>query len=301
MTTHVPHLFPDKDPKGIMAAKLSLTDLLALPNSSVKIPRLGFGVYQSTSKQCINSCLTALKAGYRHIDSAQYYGNEKEVGEAVRQSGVSRSEVFITTKIISAAGSVDKTYDKLVESVDKIDGKDGYVDLFLIHTASGGSKNRKEMYLALEKLLENGKTKSIGVSNWGIGHIEELKSFAKVYPPHVNQIELHPFSQQREVVDFCHKNGIIVEAYCPLVRNQKSNDPTLNKIAEAHKKTVGHVLIRYCLQKNWVPLPKSDTPSRIVENANVYDFELSKEEMKTLDDLDQGSKGAIVQAVTNTL
>lgn len=120
----------------------------------------------------------------------RYYGNEKEVGEAVRQSGVSRSEVFITTKIISAAGSVDKTYDKLVESVDKIDGKDGYVDLFLIHTASGGSKNRKEMYLALEKLLENGKTKSIGVSNWGIGHIEELKSFAKVYPPHVNQIEV---------------------------------------------------------------------------------------------------------------
>merc|ERR1712098_954493 len=163
MGTHVPHLFPDKDPKGIMAAKLSLTYLLALPNSSVKIPRLGFGVYQSTSKQCINSCLTALKAGYRH------------------------------------------------------------------------------------------------------------------------------------------KNGIIVEAYCPLVRNQKSNDPTLNKIAEAHKKTVGHVLIRYCLQKNWVPLPKSDTPSRIVENANVYDFELSKEEMKTLDDLDQGSKGAFVQAVTNTL
>lgn len=212
---------------------------------------------------------------------------------------------------------MDKTYEKLVESVDKIDGKDGYVDLFLIHTASGGSKNRKEMYLALEKLLENGKTKSIGVSNWGIGHIEELKSFAKVYPPHVNQIEvcpsacitrtpltlsqLHPFSQQREVVEFCHKNGIIVEAYCPLVRNQKANDPTLNKIAEAHKKTVGHVLIRYCLQKNWVPLPKSDTPSRIVENANVYDFELSEEEMKTLDDLDQGSKGAIVQAVTNTL
>jgi len=101
-----------------------------------------------------------------------------------------RSDVFITTKIISSAGSVDKTYEKLVDSVRKIDGENGYVDLFLIHTASGGSKNRKDMYQALEKLLENGKTRSIGVSNWGIGHIEELKSFAKVYPPHVNQIEV---------------------------------------------------------------------------------------------------------------
>lgn len=157
------------------------------------------------------------------------------------------------------------------------------------------------MWQALERLLEEGKVKSIGVSNWGIGHIEELKSFAKVYPPHVNQIELHPFHQQREVVVYCHKNKIIVEAYCPLVRNQKANDPTPNEIAKTHNKTVGHVLIRYCLQKDWVPLPKSDTPSRIVENANVYDFELSKEEMAKLDALDQGTRGAIVESVVNTL
>ena len=113
-------------------------------------------------------------------------------------------------------------------------------------------------------------------------------------------MQLHPFSQQREVVDFCHKNGIIVEAYCPLVRNQKANDPTLNMVAKSHGKTVAQALIRYCLQKNWVPLPKSATPSRIIENADVYDFELSSDEMSTLDGLDQGSKGAIVQAVSNT-
>jgi diketogulonate reductase-like aldo/keto reductase len=193
-----------------MASKLSITDVLALPNSPVKIPRLGFGVYLSQGNQCVASCLAALKAGYRHIDSAQfaplllapfsadsqsrYYANEKEVGEAVRQSGLNRSDVFITTKIISSAGSVEKTYQSLLDSVHKIDGKDGYVDLFLIHTASGGSKARKEMYLALEKLLEDGKTKAIGVSNWGIGHIEELKTFAKVWPPHVNQIEVCPSS-----------------------------------------------------------------------------------------------------------
>jgi diketogulonate reductase-like aldo/keto reductase len=114
----------------------------------------------------------------------------------VRQSGLKRADIFITTKILTCAGNVDKTYEKLVESVQTIDGEDGYVDLFLIHTASGGSMARKEMWLALEKLLEQGKTRAIGTSNWGIGHIEELKGFAKVWPPHVNQIEvcLHPCS-----------------------------------------------------------------------------------------------------------
>jgi len=120
----------------------------------------------------------------------RYYANEKEVGEAVRESGLKRSDIFITKKILFAAGSVDKMYEKLLESVRKIDGEDGYADLFLIHTASGGSKARNEMWLALEKLLEEGKTRAIGTSNWGIGHIEELKGFAKVWPPHANQIEV---------------------------------------------------------------------------------------------------------------
>ncbi|KAE9378741.1 putative aldo-keto reductase [Stipitochalara longipes BDJ] len=284
-----------------MAAKLAITDILALPNSAVSIPQFGFGVYLSPAEKCKASCLTALKAGYKHIDSAQYYANEKEVGEAVRESGLKRSEVFITTKILTAAGSVEKTHEKLLESVQKIDGKDGYVDLFLVHTASGGSKARKEMWLALEKLLADGKARAIGTSNWGIGHIEELKVFAKVWPPHVNQIELHVFSQQREIVDYCQKNGIVIEAYCPLVRNIKAKDPTLNEIAKRHEKQTSHVLIRYCLQKGWVPLPKSDTPERILENANVYDFELTIEEMEWLDGLDQGPAGSIVEAVVNTL
>lgn len=146
---------------------------------------------------------------------------------------------------------------------------------------------------------EEGKARSIGVSNFGVGHIEEMKQYAKIWPPHVNQIELHPWCQQRTIVDYCQKHGIIVEAYCPLVRNQKASDPTLNKIAEKYQKTTAQILVRYCLQKNWVPLPKSDTPSRIVANADVYGFELEKSDMETLDGLDQGSRGAIVQAVTN--
>lgn len=278
-----------------MSVKYALTDVLPLPNSATKIPRLGFGVYQSPADTCINSCLTALQCGYRHIDSAQYYANESQVGEAVRRSKIPRSEVFVTTKILGAKGSPEKTYQSIVESVNKV-GLDGYVDLFLIHSASGGPEARKEMWQALEKACEEGKTKSIGVSNFGVANIEEMKSYAKIWPPHVNQIELHPWCQQRHVDAYCQKHGIIVEAYSPLVRNRKADDPTLAGLAKKVGKTPAQVLLRYCLQKNWVPLPKSDTPSRIKENTDIYDFDLTKEDMEALDALDQGSKGAIVFA-----
>ena len=286
------------------------------------------------------------------------------MGEAVRESGLSRSDVFLTTKILSAGGTPEATYKKCLQSVEKIDdglGKGGngeskgYVDLFLIHSPHAGTGGRKLMWQALERLKDEGRVKAIGVSNYGIGHIEEMKTYVKVWPPHVNQIEvsfrtslskslflfrspylfvisinwhiqhfghivnrlqptalqwypgmrwlityqLHPFCQQREVVDYCNQNKIIVEAYSPIVRNQKAHDPTLTKLAKAHGKTVSQILIRYCLQKGWVPLPKSDTKSRIEENINVYDFELSQDDLSILDGLDQGERGAIVEAVRN--
>ncbi|WZH49663.1 Alcohol dehydrogenase [Fusarium acuminatum] len=276
----------------------SKSDTLPLANS-VQIPQLGFGVYLSPPEVCVNSCLTALEAGYRHIDTAQYYGNEAEVGQAVQKSNVDRNDVFLTTKVLEAAGSVDLTYAKCVESIKKLDPESGHVDLFLIHSPNSGAVKRKEMWQALERLYEEGKAKSIGVSNFGIKHIDELKQFAKVWPPHVNQIELHPWNQQREAVEYCEKNNIVVEAYSPLVRNQKADDKTLNSIADKHKVTPSKVLIRYCLQKNWVPLPKSDTPDRIRANADVFEFDLDDKDMKTLDDLDEGAAGAIVQAVDN--
>lgn len=306
-----------------MSRKLATTDLLPLPNCSAKIPRLGFGVYQSAPSQCMQSCLNALKAGYRHIDTAQFYANEAEVGKAVQQSGLKRSDVFLTTKVLSAAGSVEKSYGKCLASVEKLDpGENGYVDLFLIHSPNSGKEKRKEMWLALEKLFEEGKAKSIGVSNFGIGHIEELKSYAKVWPPHVNQIEvclssirsslspscgadtlleqLHPWCQQKTIDQYCQKHGIVVEAYCPLVRNYKANDPTLVEVSKKYGKSTAQVLIRYCMQKNWVPLPKSDNPERIVQNADIDGFKLAEEDMSKLDSLDQGASGAIVEAVDNS-
>ncbi|KAL4933100.1 aldo/keto reductase family protein [Aspergillus undulatus] len=282
-----------------MSNKYTITDLLPLPNSSVKIPRLGFGVYRSPAAQTKQSSIKALEAGYRHIDTAQFYANEKEVGEAIRDSGLPRDQIFVTTKILAPAGSPEATYQKIVDSVDKIGGKDGYVDLFLIHSSSSGSSGRKELWQALEKLLEAGKTRSIGVSNFGVKHIEEMRAYAKVWPPHVNQIELHPWCQQSVIDKYCKDNGIIVEAYSPIVRNYKANDPILVDVAKKYNKSTQQVLIRYALQKGWVPLPKTDNPERIVSNADVFDFDISNEDFAVLNGLDQGSAGAIVEAVEN--
>ncbi|KAL8668997.1 MAG: hypothetical protein Q9168_006396 [Polycauliona sp. 1 TL-2023] len=290
----------DNTSSSAMSPKLTLSSTIPLVNSKYTMPRLGFGIYQSPTSVCVKSCLTALRAGYRHIDSAQFYRNESEMGTAVRDSGIPRSEVFLTTKILSAGGSPEKTYQKCLESVNVIDPSEGgYVDLFLIHSASPGAAKRKEMWQALEKLVEEGKVRSIGVSNFGIGHINEMKEYAKIWPPQVNQIELHPWSQQRDIVSYCHTNNIIIQAYCPLVRNNKAYEENLVSIASKHSKSPNQILIRYSLQKNWVPLPKSDTPSRIEANADLYGFELDEGDMEKLDSLDQGEKGAIVEAVKN--
>src|SRR5436190_5013143 len=175
-----------------MSPKYATTDLLPLPNSAVQIPRLGFGVYRSPADKCERSCLSAFQSGYRHIDTAQLYGNEAQVGDAVRNSGLPRKDLFVTTKILSPGGSQEATYEKILRSVRKIagEGPEAYVDLFLIHSPSAGKAGRKEMWLALERLLDEGKTRSIGVSNYGVKHIEEMKAYAKVWPPHVNQLEV---------------------------------------------------------------------------------------------------------------
>lgn len=167
----------------------SITDTIQLSNS-VKIPRLGFGSYLSPPEACVKSCLTALECGYRHIDTAQYYANEVQVGLAVQRSGLRREDVFLATKILEPQGSVEKSYQDCVASVKKLDPTGSHADLYLIHSPNGGAEARKEMWLALEKLYEEGKARAIGVSNFGIKHIEELKQYAKVWPPHVSQIEV---------------------------------------------------------------------------------------------------------------
>jgi diketogulonate reductase-like aldo/keto reductase len=294
-----------------MASKLSLSSRLELPSSTsitdskkLTIPQLGFGVWASPKNKTKASVLEALKVGYRHIDTAQGYNNEAEVVEGVLASGLPRDDVFVTTKIWTVAHPAEKdpakmledTYQKFVQG-PMGGGKEAQFrpDLLLIHTATMGNPKRKVIWQVLEKLQAEGRTVSIGVSNYGVKELEELRGYAKTWPPAVNQIELHPWCQQREVVDYCKREHIVVQAYCPIVRNQKADDPTLKGIATKVGKTPNQVLLRYSLQKGWNPLPKSDNPERIRQNADLYGFELDKEDMKALDDLDEGEKGAISQ------
>ena len=174
--------------RAMSQIKYTLQDTVSLPPNNVAIPRLGLGVFMAKGPKCATAVSAALKCGYRHIDSAQYYGNEVEVGQGVRNSGVQRDQIFVTTKIMSPAGSVEKSFAAVKRSVEKMGI--GYVDCFLIHTPGSGSQGRRELWSALEKLQKEGLTKTIGVSNYGVHHLEEMKEYAKIYPPCLNQIEV---------------------------------------------------------------------------------------------------------------
>ncbi|KZT55528.1 Aldo/keto reductase [Calocera cornea HHB12733] len=187
----------------------------------------------------------------------------------------------------------EATMAALRGSVDKIN-LDGYVDLFLIHSPRSGPAGRQALWKGMEQLLAEGRARSIGVSNYGPTQFEEMRAYAKVWPA-VNQIELHPWCQQPGVVDYCFAHGIAVQAYCPLVRGEKASDGVLLGIAAKHHKSWAQVLLRWSLQKGFVPLPKSDQQTRIEANGDVYDFELDGEDMGQLDGMDEGAKGALVR------
>ncbi|EJT99856.1 Aldo/keto reductase [Dacryopinax primogenitus] len=277
-------------------AQLTLQSAVKL-NSGYSMPLLGFGVWASPGHLTAQSCVYALQAGYRHIDTAQMYRNESEVGDGVRefckQSGVKRENIFVTTKMSAPEASHDETMTALKASVDKI-GLDGYVDLFLIHSPRSGPEGRQALWKAMEQLHAEGKARSIGVSNYGPSHFEEMRAYAKIWPA-VNQIELHPWCQQPKVVEYCEANHIAIQAYCPLVRGEKAQDPTLIRVSKKHDKSWAQVLIRWSLQKGFSPLPKSDNPARIEANKAVYGWELDEEDMKELEGMHQGASGALVR------
>ena len=253
-------------------------------NNGADIPQFGLGVYLTKSgKECVNAVTWALEAGYRHIDTARIYGNEKEVGEAVRNSGIKREDIFITTKLWNddhGYESALKAFDKSLKTLNT-----DYIDLYLIHWPVKGK--RKESWKALEKIYESGYCKSIGVSNYMILHLEELFSYANTIPV-INQVEFSPYNYQKDLLDFCNKNKIILEAYSPLTRMQKLDDPKVLPIAKKHNKTVAQVLIRWAIEHEIVVIPKSARKERIIENANVFDFELDAANMKILNNLDEG-------------
>ena len=257
-------------------------------NNGVEIPQLGLGVYLTKSgSECINAVTWALEAGYRHIDTAKFYKNENDVGEAVRNSGIKREEIFVTTKLWNE----DHGYESALRAFDKslkelnID----YIDCYLIHWPV--QEKRKDSWKALEKIYESGYCKSIGVSNYMIPHLEELFTYANVIPV-MNQVEFNPFNYQNDLLDFCNKNKIILEAYAPLTRSKRINDKTLLPISQKHKKSNAQVLIRWAIQHELVVIPKSVHKERIIENANVFDFTLDESDMKILDNMNDGFRSS---------
>jgi len=250
------------------------------------IPRLGLGVFQAEAgRETIDAVRWALEAGYRHVDTASMYGNEAEVGRAVRSGSVPRDEVFVTTKLWNDDHGYDRARRALEASLERLDLE--YVDLYLIHWPV--PELRLESWRALEDTLDEGLVRAIGVSNYMVRHLEELTAEARI-PPAVNQIELHPFNfrSRRDVLDYCQREEIVVEAYSPLTKAQRLDDPVVGEIARAHRRTPAQILIRYGLEKGAVSLPKSANRDRIRENADVFDFRLDADEMARLDDLDEG-------------
>ncbi|KIY49102.1 Aldo/keto reductase [Fistulina hepatica ATCC 64428] len=252
------------------------------------MPLLGFGAYQNyTTTQ---SVLQALDAGYRHIDTAQAYRNEAHVGEAVRLSPVDRSDIFVTTKIISKYHGYEKTAARVDESLKQL-GFD-YIDLFLIHDPFAGKQKRLETYRALLDAQKAKKIRSVGVSNYGVHHLKEIED-AGLARPAVNQIELHPKCQQRPIVEYCRQNDIVIQAYCPIIRG-KMDDPVIHQVSAKYgARDPAQILLRWSLQKGFVPLVKSANPERIISNTHLYDFQLDEEDMHALDELDQGDAGFI--------
>jgi diketogulonate reductase-like aldo/keto reductase len=252
-------------------------------NNGVEMPLFGLGTYQASRRGTEEGVLYSLKKGYRLIDTAQMYGNEREVGNAVRRSGVPREEIFVTTKLNNSNHGYDRALRSLDTSLELLGLS--YVDLFLIHWPVEGL--RGESWRALEKLLEEGKCRSIGVSNYTIGHLSELRETSSTMPA-VNQVEFSPYLYQKALLEFCRSNSVQLEGYSPLTKGEKLRDPILAQIGSKYSKTPAQILLRWALQKDVVTIPKSTNMRRIQENADVFDFHLNDEDMTILDSFDRG-------------
>ena len=270
----------------------SLTDTYTLSNG-VHIPCVGFGTWQSKDgPEARDSVAEALRAGYRHIDTAQGYGNEESVGQAVKESGLKREEIFITSKLTNSVRGYSETLSAFHESLRKL-GTD-YMDLFLIHWPRPVSfrndweAQNAQSWRAMEDLYREGKVRAIGISNFHPHHIEALLKTATVAPM-VNQIRLAPGDTQDEVVSFSREKGMLLEAYSPLGVGKVFEVPQMKDLARKYGKSIAQIAIRWSLQRGYLPLPKSVTPARIRENTEVFDFQLEDADVELI----AGLKGCV--------
>ena len=267
---------------------LEKTSALRLLNG-IEIPCIGFGTWQTPDGEtAVTAVKAAIEAGYRHIDTAAAYGNEESVGKAIRESGIPRAELFITSKVWNTDRGYESTLQAFEKTLERL-GTD-YLDLYLIHWPANSTQFEDwaqinlETWRAMTDLYKAGRIRAIGVSNFLPKHLEPLMETE--VKPMVNQIEYHPGQMQEETVSYSKENGILIEAWSPLGTGKMLSNETLMAIAKKYNKSVAHLCIRWCMQNGTLPLPKSITPSRIADNLEVFDFEISEEDMKTINQME---------------
>ncbi|MDQ8187913.1 aldo/keto reductase [Pelagicoccus sp. SDUM812002] len=254
-------------------------------NNGTELPLFGFGAYKVDEEESGEAALlSALACGYRHIDTASIYGNEELVGNALLRSGLNRSEVYLTTKLWLDEQGEKETPDALERSLRKL--KTDYVDLYLMHWPHPDSTRLQPCWESMQSLLQSGKCKAIGVSNFSERRLSELFEISE-FRPAVNQVEFNVFNSRSELESFCRAAGVVLQSYSPLARGQKLDHPLLRSLAETYQKTEAQVMLRWCVQLGVPIIPKSSTPKRIRDNADIFDFELKEEEMAQLEQLNE--------------
>ncbi|MDU2489107.1 MAG: aldo/keto reductase [Clostridium celatum] len=264
-------------------------------SNGIKMPSIGFGTYKSgNDEETAKIVKYALEIGYRQIDTASFYGNEVGIGNGIKESGINREDIFLVTKLWNDDHGYDKTIEAFNKSLERL--QVNYIDLYLVHWPN---KLNSETWKAFEYLYKTGKVKAIGVCNFKIGHLEELKKTAEIMPM-VNQIEIHPQSSKNDMLSYCEENNIQLVAWSPIMRGKLFSNNLMIDLAEKYKKTIAQIILRWHVQRGIIPIPKSSNEERIKENLSIFDFELSNNDMRTIDSLNEGDTVSVSGVPENT-